>query len=214
MNQALRNTRDDDRLDQIIESYSASAGGPSYESMLAWISRYPEYEREIIDFTVDWFMAEQTAPALGEADEELTAETLQRHREIIQEIVSRHIATQVGIEGLLAEAKARGMSRKQLADAVRLTIPLIDKLDRRLIHYSSIPRAIIESLAQALSRQVDTVSQYLQGTPLLPAGASYKAEEAPSLPEVQDFSDAVQDDRTLSPERKRELMRLVGDQSK
>lgn len=212
MNQALRDTQDNDRLDRVIDDYSAAAGGPSYDVMLAWIKRYPEYEREIIDFTVDWLMSEYVAPALGEEDPELTEEGLQRHRAVIREIVNRQTTAQAGIEGLLAEAKVRGISRKQLADAVRLTIPLIDKLDQRLIRYSSIPRGIVEAVAQVLGRQVDVVAQYLQGAPLLPAGASYRADEAPSLPEAQDFSQAVQSDRTLSPERKRELLKLIADE--
>lgn len=216
MNQALRNTHDGDQLDQVIDNYIASAGGPNYETMLAWIKRYPQYEREIIDLTVDWFVTERIAPALGEEDDELTKATAERHRSIIREIVDRYAAmpgavpvpVEAGLEGLLAEAKARGISRKQLADAARLSIPLIDKLDRRLIRYSTIPRTIVESIAQLLGRQAEAVSQYLQGAPLLPAGASYRAEEAPSLPEAQDFSEAVQGDRTLSPARKRELLEM------
>ncbi len=216
MNQALRSTQDGDQLDQVIDNYIASAGGPNYETMLAWIKRYPQYEREIIDLTVDWFVAERTAPALGEEDDELTEATVERHRAIIRDMVDRYatlpgtvpVPVEVGIEGLLAEAKARGISRKDLAAATRLSIPLIDKLDRRLIRYSTIPRNIVESIANLLGRQAEAVSQYLQGAPLLPASASYRAEEAPSLPEAQDFSEAVQGDRTLSPERKRELLEM------
>jgi hypothetical protein len=55
---------------------------------------------------------------------------------------------------------------------------------------------------------VASVAQYLQQSPSFAASASYRAEEAPTLPTTQDFFDAVRQDPTLDQERRAALLRL------
>lgn len=114
------------------------------------------------------------------------------------------------VRGLIAEAKARGLSGWKLADTAQLSIALVTKLDRRLIRYASIPRQVIEDIAGALQCGAQRVAAYLQGRPLLPNNAYFKADETPSVPEQQDFFDEVLEDDSLSEERRQRLLAMKG----
>lgn len=123
---------------------------------------------------------------------------------------SQHSQTisEAPISGLLAEGKARGLTNFQLADAAELSIALITKLDRRLIDFLTIPRQIIQGLARVLQRSVENVSQYLQGPPLIPLRAQFKAEQTPRVTEVEDFFEAVRRDKSISEDRRQRLLAM------
>jgi hypothetical protein len=55
-------TREGSPLDNIIEEYAASSPGPSYDLLARWVKLYPQYERELTEFTVNWTVAAPTSP--------------------------------------------------------------------------------------------------------------------------------------------------------
>ena len=117
------------------------------------------------------------------------------------------------IEGLLKVAKEQGFSNtQQFAEATELSPVLVTMLDRGLISFQTIPPKILNRVASAIKRTVETLSQYLQIGPRFAHGASYKAEDAPGTEEPQDFFEAVLDDPTLSEERREQLLALRGEQ--
>jgi hypothetical protein len=107
-------------------------------------------------------------------------------------------AEHTSIDGILKEGAVHGLSMQQIAQASQLSLVLVRKLDRRLIHFPSIPHQVIESLAHALHREYSAVAHYLQREPTLPQQASYRAEQAPRVSEQENFFVAVRSDRTLS----------------
>jgi len=117
-------------------------------------------------------------------------------------------APESSLRGLLSEARARGLSNLQFANQTNLSIALVTKLDLRLIRFASIPNQVIEDLANALDCIAERVKAYLQGNPLLPADAYFKADEAPTVPEQQDFFEEVRADTSLSEERRRRLLAM------
>jgi len=112
------------------------------------------------------------------------------------------------ISGLFAEGKVRGLTNFQLADVAELSIALITKLDRRLIDFLTIPGQVIQDLARALQRSVESISQYLQGPPLIPSRAEFKAEQKPRVKQVEDFFEAVRRDNSLSETRRQRLLAM------
>jgi hypothetical protein len=183
--------------------------------MLAvWVSRYPQYRDELTDFTANWTAATPiTTPQFEAVDE--TSRTAARHMGIVRAMLDKYAQSpseHAPIRGLVAEAQARGLSRKEMASALDLSIALIDKLDRRLVRYRTIHDAVVESIARLLATGTQQIALYLQGPPLLPRAASYRAEQAPAVPEAQDFAEAVSSDRTISPERKNELLTYLQSQ--
>jgi hypothetical protein len=112
------------------------------------------------------------------------------------------------LSGLRKEAEARGLTIQALASATRLSVPLLVKLDRRLIRFASIPRQAIERIGAELGRSFEAVAAYLQGGPQFASQASFRADAAPRMPDQQDFFDAVETDLTMDERLKAEWRRF------
>lgn len=191
-------------LQDLIDEYVFAVGRPSYRTLVAWIERYPQYRDELTDFTVAWSLMENV-PLDAKVLQSINAEdTVKRHMEVAQKVLGG--PESAPLKGLVAEGRARGLSTSQLARASGLSVPLVTKLDRRLIRFATIPGEVVAAVAQVLGREANAVAAYLQGGPLLAPSASYRAEEAPSLPEQQDFAEAVRTDRTLDEEARQRLL--------
>jgi hypothetical protein len=108
----------------------------------------------------------------------------------------------------MARAREMGLNIREVADRTQLSVSLVGVLDRRLVRFASIPREVLDRLAAALQTQVAAVSDYLQQGPAFAPSASFRAEEAPTLPQTQDFADAVRQDPMLDADRRAALLRL------
>lgn len=193
-------------VENVLNAYVASSARPSYKALTEWIRRYPHFKRELTEFTVGWSLNETLLPV--DEPEEVDEDTLVlRGMSVVQGILNNKewtpVYKQTSFTGLLKEGKARGLSVHGLAEATRLSAVLVRKLDRRLILFASIPTKAIAGLAQAVARGRGEVADYLRGQPMLPDGASYKAEEEPKLSEAEDFFEAVRTDETLPEEWRR-----------
>ena len=85
-----------------------------------------------------------------------------------------------------------------------MTVPLLVKLDRRLIRFASIPRQAIERIGEELGRSFEAIAAYLQGDSQFASQASFRADAAPQMPDQQDFFDAIETDLTMSETQKDE----------
>lgn len=117
--------------------------------------------------------------------------------------------TATAISSLFDAGEKRGMNKFALAAKLRLSIGIVTKLNQRLIECSTIPMELVRELASTIGHPVDDVLDYLRCKPRLAPGLSFKADEAPELPGPQDFVEAVEKDRSLAPERKKELRELA-----
>jgi hypothetical protein len=122
---------------------------------------------------------------------------------------STHPDTAAAISSLFDAGEKLGMNKFTLASKLRLSIGIVTKLNQRLIQYSTIPLELVRELASTIGHTVDDVLEYLRRDPTLAPGLSFKADEAPELPGPQDFVEAVEKDRSLDPERKKELLALT-----
>jgi hypothetical protein len=110
--------------------------------------------------------------------------------------------------GILSRARELGLSIVEFANGTELSVALVTKLDRRLIEFASIPREVLKKLSEVLNVSVTEPETYLRQGAAFAVGAEYKADEAPTLPEKQDFFDAVTSDKTLSEQRRKYLLSL------
>lgn len=117
-------------------------------------------------------------------------------------------SSETTISSLLEQAGAIGIDAVALADQSGLSVSLVTKFDRRLIAFSSVPQKVIERLAVALRITVESLSGYLEQAPALAVGARFKAQHTPTLSGTQNFFDAVTADRSISEERRSELMQM------
>lgn len=180
-----------DELQDVLDAYRAALDEPSKAALDDWIRRYPQYARELTDFTVGWSLS-QTLPPRPEVLA-LPSEALRRRG---LDALAR-VFGELAMTSLSDAGTARGLTVDQVAQRAGLSLVLLRMLDRRLIRFSSIPRQAIEAVASAIGRDAAAVASYLQGAPTLAPGASYYAEQKPELAEQDDFFDAVRDDPDL-----------------
>jgi hypothetical protein len=114
------------------------------------------------------------------------------------------------IRGLLTEGARYGITADMLADQTGLSVPLLRKLDRRVIPADSIPRTVSERLAGALRRNLPVILDYSRLEPRFASGAQHRANQAPALPaRLENFFDAVRADPELTDERRAALLALA-----
>ena len=184
------------------------------ETVAKIIEQHPRFERQIMEYAVERAMWQHTSEddTLPPHKEERFLEigrnaalrVLQHKRKELEENgISRQERTQEKtIISLIEEAKVQGMNISGFAASTGLSIPIIAKLEQRLIAFASIPKEAIDRIAAVIKVSSESVASFLQGTPQFAADASYKSETQPELPEQQDFYAAVQSDLTLKKEEK------------
>src|SRR5947209_4172174 len=212
--------------DQVIEAYllrreeaARRAGDDAVEAARAaravlteFMRRYPHSADALADLAATASIIENSpdTESLTESESLAEEETIVRRG---METAARLLASRrtsltpeetAPLTGLRKEAEARGLTIQALAAATRLTVPLLVKLDRRLIHFASIPHQAIERISIELGRSFEAIAAYLQGDSQFASQASFRADAAPQMPDQQDFFDAVETDLTMSEEQKDE----------
>lgn len=194
-------------LDNILDAYVTEVETPNLEVLKEWIRKYPQYQRELTDFTIAWIQMEELLPINRDKTDHDTL--VLRAMSVVQNLYrigeQKSIPSQSAknpIEKLVAEAETQGFSQDQFAAQLKLSVGLLWKLDRRLIKYSSIPVELIENIAGALRRGLQVVAEYFQRSPTLATNARYKAKQQPQVSEPTNFFDEVRSDSELSNENR------------
>ena len=192
-------------LDNILDAYVTEVETPNLEVLKEWIRKYPQYQRELTDFTIAWIQMEELRPINRDKTDHDTL--VLRAMSVVQNLYrigeQKSVPSQSAknpIEKLVAEAETQGFSQDQFAAQLKLSVGLLWKLDRRLIKYSSIPVELIENIAGALRRGLQIVAEYFHRQPTLALNASYKAKRQPQVSEPTNFFDEVRSDTDLSNE--------------
>jgi hypothetical protein len=214
MSDAGRPENPDMDLEDVLNEFSAELEelGPSYALLTSWTARYPAYAHELSELAAAETLLRHSPAAPDQAsDERLLQAGLDAARGVLERV--RHerpaaVPARALLPGLMIRAREIGLSIRELADRSRLSVTLVGLLDHRLIGFASIPQEVVDALAGALQIQAASVGQYLQQSPSFAASASYRAEDAPTLPTTQDFFEAVRQDPTLDESRRSALLRL------
>jgi hypothetical protein len=216
--------------EQVIEAYllrreaaTRQAGDDAVEVARAaravltdFIRRYPHAADALADSAAISSIIENSPDMEGQSESErLTEEEgiVRRGMEAAARLLaarqtSTSLAEATPLSGLRKEAEAHGMTIQALASATRLSVPLLIKLDRRLIRFGSIPHQAIERIGAELGRSFEAVAAYLQGDPQFASQASFRADAAPQMPGRQDFYEAVETDLTMDEAQKAEWRRF------
>ena len=196
----MNKSKDREMLEDILDAYVASGVGPN-SPLEDWTQRYPEFEREIIEFAASWSLMTWLPPAPNA--EEVTEETLVlRGMSVFQNLLHRQSAESASdsaapFESLIVAGQERGFEPRRLAHALGLGDSLLRKLDRRLIACTTIPQELIYRLAEVMQHEAASITAYLQQGPILAARTEHRSEQAPKLMPQEDFFDAVRSDPTI-----------------
>lgn len=201
-------------LEDVLNEFAAELDetGGSYALLQSWTARYPSYARELADLAAGEALLRHSPPSSEQIDDvRLVQAGLDAVRGVLDRArQERPVVTpaSAALPGLMARARELGLNISQVAERTQLSVTLVGLLDRRLIRFASIPREVVDALASALQTQVDSIADYLRQGPAFAPSASFRAEEAPSLPPTQDFADAVRQDPLLDSDRREALLRL------
>jgi hypothetical protein len=185
-------------IDRITAEYADAWRAGRSPRVEDYVGRYPDYATEISEcalyfHSIAFDLPEpQAVPAaqLSPAAEKALAQ----------------IRTPA-IEGLVKQGAAIGLAPRKLAEAVKLSMDLLGKLEARAIDVATIPPTLVRRLAETLKVAPGAVAAYLGAAGPAQAGAFFYADQAPTQRQ-ESFLDAVQGS-TLGPELKREWSEIV-----
>jgi hypothetical protein len=201
---STRDSRNQDELETVLQSYVETTSEPSPQTLKQWVHRYPQFERELTEFTLTWNLV-NTLPA-NEVDQIDTQVLVQHGLGVLQDVLRQlelhqqaaPVQARPVVKSLLKEAAALGLGAAEFAKRLRMSVPLVTKLERRQMTPSSIPPQVVAVIAEVLQRTAASISDYFDNPPALAARASYKSKRAPAATR-QDFFEAVHDDPELDP---------------
>ena len=216
--------------DQVIEAYllrrdeaMAGVGDDAGEAarvgrkvLTEFMRRYPHAADVLADFAATASLIENSPDMESQTESENFAEEesiVRRGMESAARLLAARRTSIISEEtapltGLRKEGEARGLTIQALASATHLTVPMLVKLDRRLIRFASIPRQAIERIGVELGRSFEAIAAYLQGDSQFASQASFRADAAPQMPDQQDFFDAVETDLIMSETQKDEWRKI------
>lgn len=187
-------------LEAVLDAYASETSSADPQELAGWVRQYPKYRRELMEFAAARSLSQRVRPEHEPEEDEDTL--IARGMAVLDQVLGAQARQPVPLtvmKDLYEAARAQGMSARELADAIGLSVPLVAKLHRRLLRVATIPLQLIDALADVLRYSPEAVSAYLRQPPVLATGANYRAEQAPSLAAQQDFLEAVQSDATLEP---------------
>ena len=202
-------------IEEVLEAFLAEAPAPNHATVQEWVSRYPQFRREIVEAAASWAVSEALSDDFDPARDAEEDDTLVlRGMSLVQDRLYAQKSEQPGpsFQSLLMEAKRVNLAPADVADRLEVGPVTLKKLDRRMIRPGSIPRIVLHRLADALQTSAASIATYLGQPMSLPSGARYRAASAPSLPpEQEDFHEAIRQDRSISEETRNRWLDLLSE---
>jgi len=198
-------------LDDVLNEFVAECESPTSEALGAWVGRYPQFRRELIDFAAAW--AEQMvlpeAPELTQHEEERIVDRVMSHA--LNVSYKREAEAQASppsekaISSLIDEAKNAEMNGAEFAKRCLLDLVLVTKLNHRQIRPETIPFRLISHIALLVGQNAERIREYLAGPPQPFSAVSFLSKEKPRRFERESFADAVRSSSLSEAEKARWL---------
>lgn len=186
-------------LEDVLNDYVASEHLPNHEALKKWVLLYQEYKKELTEFTVNWGRMEclPHVPTPIEVSEDiLVLRAMSIVEDRLYAFKSKGKASAAVIVSLLEEGKNFGLDVSKFAAQCRVSVPIMLKLSRRFIDFTSIPSELLESLAAAINTTSQYITAYLK-QPALADGMRFSSKSKPVLANQENFFDAVRNDQTM-----------------
>lgn len=172
-----------------------------------WVNRYPQYAPSLIAWAADMPLLECALESAA-PDRNAEARTLAVGRQALAEMRAYYFAARTeaqpapAIDNLLQAAKTHGLTAGKLAARLNVGLPLVAKLNQRLVRLATIPESLLQGLADELHTGVEQVRAYLARPATLAASAQYKADSVPQVSAPEDFADAIRACTDMTNDRK------------
>ena len=175
------------RLDNVLAEIAASHAVPDAQQLRQWMSQYPEFAAEIVDFATDWVEMDATE-GVPEVTEDAVNRIVNRTMSRVQQLLDEAERSD-SIQDIGAEIGAAGHDFDSFQRAVGVDRSILTCLMERLVRPATIPLLLVHSLAETLNRNVERVRAYLVLPPQ--PSAVYRSRKQPMLIQT-DFSELVE----------------------
>ena len=163
----------------------------SPRSLQGWIAEHPDFAEDFVGWAVDLPLWEGLKYRRDDPAEE--ARLAKIGRSVVAEMRARYGMAPTPLDSLADAARRQNLRLRDVADRLGIGMPIVSKLEQRLLRYASLPEALIRKLAETLEIGMEAVQDYLRQPPTLAAGAAYQytGKTAPQVQGQVDFADAV-----------------------
>lgn len=204
----MNNSAGQNSLDEVLDAYFEASEEPDRKILAEWIARYPQFERELIEFTVAWIQSEELPEIPGDSQDKTAA--LQAGLSIAQQVYEKMSAekqvpkssSHSGVVSLILDGHRLGWTPDQFAQRINVSVEILRKFEQRMILAATIPTRLIEEIGASIQRDASDIVAYLQQPPAMQLGLRHKSRRAPKIGELQNFFDAVRTDAELSDEQR------------
>ena len=174
-------------LDDVLAEIAASPAVPDAQQLRHWMSQYPEFAAEIVDFVTDWVEME-SAEGAPEATQDEVNRIVNRTMSRVQQLLDEAERSD-SMQDLGAEIEAAGHDLDSFQRTVGIDRSILTCLMERMVRPAGIPLLLIQALAEALNRSVEQVRTYLVLPPQ--PSAAYRSRRQP-VSNQADFSELVE----------------------
>lgn len=156
-----------------------------------WIAEYPNFADDFVTWASELPLLQ--AAQYRAANPAMEARLATVGRSVVAEMRAQYGMAPSPLVSLMEAAKRRNLRLKDVADQLGVGVPIMSKLEQRLLQFSTLPETLIRKLAETLEVGSELVRDYLRQPPTLAAGAAYqyKGKATPQVAGQQDFAEAI-----------------------
>ena len=188
-------------LDDILAEIATSATPPDAQQFRNWVSRYPQFKAEIVDFVTDWIELEATKLPREVTQDEVDLvvnRTMSRLQQILDES-----EWPTSIRNLRAELEEAGHDLDSFQRALGIDRSILSCLMGHMIQPATVPLRLVNAMAQTLNRNAELVRDYLR-QPLQQTAVAYSASRRP-VPTQREFAVIIRQSGLSEAEKERWL---------
>jgi hypothetical protein len=197
----------DYNMDSLFAAWSEDRRGATPLPLTEWLARYPDCVEALTQWAAD-APVQDFAETLAE-DAEADARALALGQQVLREMRAR-LSTPVAVRSLTSlkeAALAVGLNLKALESRLGFGRSVMMKLEYRQIRVTSVPAACIARLAETLQVGIEEIRAYLNQSPQLAPGASYRYPNGkPEVSAQEDFAEAVRNCSDMTEAQKMEWL--------
>lgn len=156
-----------------------------------WMAEYPSFADDFLQWASELPLMQAALYRNDDPAEE--ARLAEVGRSVVAEMRARYGMAHPTLTSLTEAARQRNLRLRDVAERVGIGVPILSKLEQRLLQFPTLPEALIRKLAETLEVGAETVRDYLRQPPTLAAGAAYQytGKAAPQVAAQQEFAEAI-----------------------
>lgn len=172
--------------DEVLDAFAAAAASPTEALVREWVTKYPKYERDIVDFATAWAAtAAFPIEALDrQREDDLVNRTMSRVQVLVRQqhevkqtsprVVTGAASHQLQIDSLEQALRARGITSSWI-EALGIDDFILELFEEHMIA-PPVPRRLLDTLSRQLGVHIEAIGAWLFQESM-PQLASYSAKK-------------------------------------